>query len=84
MAVPTRDEPAWALRGGVVIDYFQVPDGPVADGWPDVVPNTRGLQRFVYNGTRDFMRRVSSHVSVGAAYKGEKSLDHYFILCRTQ
>jgi hypothetical protein len=28
------------------------------------------------------MRRVSAHVTVGAAYKGEKSLDHYFMLCR--
>ena len=84
VAVPTEDVSAWALRGGVVIDYFQTPDKPVADGWPTVVPNTIGLQRFVYNGTRDFMRRVSSHVSIGSAYKGEKSLDHYFILCRTR
>ena len=28
------------------------------------------------------MRRVSQHVSIGAAYKGEKPLDHYFTLCR--
>jgi hypothetical protein len=82
VALPTEEVPSWALRGGVVIDYYQVPDGPVVDGWPAVVPNTQGLQRFVYQGTRDFMRRVSSHVSIGAAYKGEKSLDHYFILCR--
>lgn len=84
VALSTEDVSPWALRGGVVIDYFQIPDQPVADGWPEVVPNTTGLQRFVYNGTRDFMRRVSSHVSIGSAYKGEKSLDHYFILCRTR
>jgi choline dehydrogenase-like flavoprotein len=78
----TQDEPAWRERGPIVVDYFQVPDGPVASGWPAVVPNSHGLQRFVYNGTRDFMRRVSAHVSIGAAYKGEKALDHYFVLVR--
>ena len=47
-----------------------------------MVPNTQGLQRFVYHRTRDFMRGVSAHVSIGAAYKVEKSLDHYFVLVR--
>ena len=84
VALPTAGtEPAWVARGSVVIDYFQVPDGPVDDAWPKVVPNSKGLQMFVYKGTRDFMRRVSAHVSIGAAYKGEKSLDHYFVLCRS-
>jgi hypothetical protein len=82
VAVPTAGNEAWEERGAVVVDYFQIPDGPVAEGWPRVVPNTRGLQRFVYHRTRDFMRRVSRHVTIGAAYKVEKSLDHYFILCR--
>jgi hypothetical protein len=48
------------------------------------VPNSRGLQRFVYHRTRDFMRRVSRHVTIGAAYKGESPLDHYFVLVREQ
>jgi hypothetical protein len=78
----TQGKGEWESRGSIVIDYFQVPDGPVAEGWPQVVPNSKGLQKFVFNGTRDFMRRVSSHVTVGAAYKGEKALDHYFILFR--
>jgi hypothetical protein len=82
VAVPTAGRPEWESRGAVVIDYFQIPDGPVPAGWPKVVPNTKGLQRFVYHRTRDFMRRVSTHVSIGAAFKEEKSLDHYFILCR--
>ena len=54
----------------------------MASGWPRVRSNREGLQRLVYYGTRDFMRRVSQHVSIGAAYKGEKPLDHYFTLCR--
>lgn len=82
VAVPTADQPQWSARGGVVVDYFQVPDGAVADGWPTVVANDWRLQRFVYNQTRDFMRRVSQHVSIGAAFKRERPLDHYFTLCR--
>ncbi len=82
VAIPTKGRAEWEPRGAIVIDYFQVPDGPVAAGWPKVVPNSKGLQVLVYNGTRDYMRSVSKHVSIGAAYKGEKALDHYFILCR--
>jgi len=82
VAIPTADRPAWSARGAVVVDYFQVPDGEVPPGWPEVVDNHWRLQRFVYQGTRDFMRRVSAHVSVGAAFKGERPLDHYFVLCR--
>ena len=58
------------------------PDGPIPSSWPPVKPNSEGLQRFVYAGTRDFMRKVSDHVSIGTAYKGDKALDHYFTLCR--
>jgi len=82
VALPTKGKPEWEARGGIVIDYFQVPDAAVASSWPKVIPNSKGLQNFVYNGTRDYMRPVSKHVSIGAAYKGEKALDHYFILCR--
>jgi hypothetical protein len=71
----------WSERGAIVIDYYDVPDGPVVPSWPRVVPNDRGLQRFVYFHTRDFMRRVCRGVTVGAAYKEQKALDHYFVLC---
>lgn len=82
VAGATDERPHWLARGPVVVDYYQVPDGPVAPTWPAVIPNNRRLQRFVYNGTRDFMRRVSAHVSIGAAFKAERPLDHYFVLCR--
>jgi hypothetical protein len=82
VAIPTADRPAWSARGAVVVDYFQVPDGEVVAGWPRVVDNHWRLQRFVYQDTRDYMRRVSSHVSIGAAFKRERPLDHYFVLCR--
>jgi hypothetical protein len=82
VAIPTSERPAWSARGAVVIDYFNVPDGEVVEGWPPIVTNEWRLQRFVYHHTRDFMRRVSAHVSIGAAYKRERPLDHYFVLCR--
>lgn len=82
VAYATAGRPRWEARGAVVIDYYQVPDGEVAAGWPPVVPNERGLQRLVYAGTRDFMRRVARGVTIGAAYKGERPLDHYFVLSR--
>lgn len=82
VAVATAGRPAWEARGAVVVDYFQVPREPVPPSWPHVVPNEQGVQRLVYAGTRDFMRRVSAHVSIGAAYKGERPLDHYFVLVR--
>ena len=55
--------------------------------WPApaiIKPNSSGLQVLVYHKTRDYMRRVSSHVSIGAAYKGEsdKEMGAYFVLCR--
>ncbi|MBO6933321.1 MAG: hypothetical protein JJ863_00045 [Deltaproteobacteria bacterium] len=77
-----KSEPAWTDRGAWFVNYFTHPDGPVPADWPTVKPNSEGLQRFVYGGTRDFMRKVSDHVSIGAAYKGDKPLDHYFTLCR--
>jgi hypothetical protein len=82
VAVKTNGHAGWPERGAIVVDYFQVPDGKVVKDWPPVIPNTQGLQKFVYNKTRDFMRRVSSHVSIGAAFKVEKALDHYFVLVR--
>jgi hypothetical protein len=75
-------DPSWQEQGGVVVDYFEVPSGRVVAGWPQVVPNSKGLQRGIYDHTRDFLRRVSTHVTVGAATKDGKPLDHYFVLAR--
>jgi hypothetical protein len=69
-------------RGAIVVDYFRVPDGAVVAGWPGVRPNREGLQRFVYDQTRDYMRRVSDHVSIGIAYRKESRVMGTFVLCR--
>ncbi|HEX2054571.1 MAG TPA: hypothetical protein VHJ78_12705 [Actinomycetota bacterium] len=82
VAYETGSSPGWAERGNVVVDYFQVPSTPVPEHWPPVVSNDEGLQRFVYRGTRDFLRRVSAQVCVGAVYKGDRAMGHYFVLCR--
>lgn len=84
VAIETADKPAWAARGKIVVDYFQVPASrdDVAPSWPPIHANDWRLQRFVYHQTRDFMRRVSKHVSVGAAFKRERPLDHFFVLCK--
>ncbi len=78
---------AYPERGEVGIDYLQVPpaDARVPAGWPAIKPNESGLQRFVYAGMVDYMRRVSKHVSIGRAYKGgTKELPHTFLLIRRQ
>ena len=41
-----------------------------------------GTAFLVYHKTRDFMRGVSKHVSIGAAYKKEKPMGQFFILNR--
>ncbi len=82
VAHATAGNPAWQARGAIVVDYFMVPPGDVPPGWPDIKPNSSGLQMFVYNKTRDFMRRVSHHVSIGMAFKVENSLNNWFTLCR--
>jgi hypothetical protein len=80
--VPTIGTPAWEPRGAWVVDYFRVPDGKVPEGWPKVVPNWWGPQVLVYDGTRDFMRRVSRHVSIGKPWGRLGSLPFCFALVR--
>jgi hypothetical protein len=80
--VPTPSQ--WAPRGAWVVDYFKVPDGPVPAGWPKVVPNWWGPQVFVYAGTRDFMRRVSRHVSIGKPWATLGALPFCFALVRQE
>ena len=83
VVTPTERRLGWQHRGAVVVDYYQVPKKQqMPEGWPKVVSNAWGLQHFVYHHTRDFMRRVSKHVSIGAAYKNERPMDIYLTLCR--
>jgi hypothetical protein len=82
VAKTTEGNPDWESKGSVVIDYYEVPDGEVVPSWPQIKENSKGLQQFVYNEMHDFMRRVSSHVSIGIAYQKGKNMGQYFVLCR--
>ncbi len=65
----------------VVIDYTQLPsEKPVQ--WPAILPNTARLSRVIYNGTMDWMWKVSGHVSVGRARRSSGWMDNWFILLR--
>jgi hypothetical protein len=74
-------EGAEHVAGEVAIDYRTLPKGKVT-AWPDVVPNSARLGRFVYDGMVDVMRGISKNVSIGRAWKGGKWMDAWFALCR--
>ena len=80
----TTGQPDWEVHGSIVVDYYEVPESnsSIPEHWPKIKQNHRGLQVLVYNKMHDFMRRVSDHVSIGAAFKKGKSIDSYFLLCR--
>jgi hypothetical protein len=65
----------------VVIDYCGLPPCKPAD-WPPILPNSARLSRFIYYRTRDLMRGVSAHVSIGRATREGKPMDNWFVLCR--
>lgn len=67
--------------GGIVIDYTMLPPKHPAS-WPEILPNTARLSRFVYNGMQDVMRKLSEHVTIGRAQRGDKLMDAWFILVR--
>lgn len=66
---------------GAALDYRELPAAPPAT-WPVVRPNDRGLSRFIYNGLVDYLRRVSRDVFVGSAFRKERELGNFFVLCR--
>ena len=63
------------------IDYRSFPSGDITD-WPARRGNDSGIAKLVYGGMQDFMRRVSSRVSVGRAYVGGKDRKASFMLVR--
>ena len=71
-----KDQPSSYL-----VDYTRLPKKKPSD-WPEIIPNEAKLGRFVYAGMKDYMRKVSDHVSIGRAYRGSKAMDAWFILCR--
>lgn len=68
--------------GEVLVDYTQYPPKPHLGG-PPILSNAARLSRFVFNNTKDRVRAVSKHVSIGRAWRGTQRLDNWFVLCRT-
>ena len=68
-------------RGEFVVDYYDVPPERPR-GWPPVKTNDRGISRMVYGYMHDFLRKVSSNVTIGRAYKNGRETGNYFVLCR--
>lgn len=70
-------------EGEIVVDYTELPKNKVAS-WPDVVPHGGLLGGIVWGNMQDYMRRVSAHVSIGRAHRGNprKPTNDYFTLVR--
>jgi hypothetical protein len=65
----------------VVIDYTMAPDEKVGP-WPTIIPNSARLSRWIYNGTKDWMWKVSDHVTIGRASRADDWMPNWFVLCR--
>lgn len=68
-------------EGELLIDYTQLPKER-AEGWPEIVPNSARLGRFVFEGMVDQLRALSSTVSIGRAIRHGKPADAWFVLVR--
>ncbi len=69
------------VPGEVLVDYLRTPPRGLP-AWPKVLPNSSRLSRFVYNGTQDVLRGVSTHMTIGRAQKKGKWMPAWFTLCR--
>lgn len=68
-------------KGEGIVDYGRLP--PRKPGsWPEIIPNSARIGRFVWVGMVDRLRKVSAHVTIGRAYRHGKPSDDYFALCR--
>lgn len=67
-------------EGELAIDYTKYPKNKPAS-WPDIRDNDGGLRSLVYGNMIDYLRGISTHVSIGRATKG-KEMDAWFALVR--
>ena len=75
------DAEAKDVPSSYLIDYTRKPARKPAD-WPELASNDAGVGRLVYGGMKDYMRKISEHVSIGRAYRHDRPMDSWFILCR--
>jgi hypothetical protein len=67
--------------GEVTLDHGQIPLRK-PEGWPEILPSSARLGRYVYEGHVDVMRGISKHVTIGRTRSGTKWTDGWFVLCR--
>ncbi len=68
-------------EGELAIDYTRVPKTKPAS-WPAIKSNEGGFGALVYGGMIDYLRAISTHVSIGRAFKKGKAMDAWFALVR--
>lgn len=76
--VKEADEP----HTGAHFSYLEIAT-TVPPEFPPLKPNDKGLSTLVYAHMIDYLRRVSKHALIGAAYKKGKASGDYFMLVRT-
>lgn len=67
--------------GELVIDYNRVPTKKV-DSWPPVRPNSGVIGGIAFGGQIDYLRGLSTHVSIGTATQRGKPRGVWFALVR--
>lgn len=72
---------AAAPHAGAHFSYLSVATSAPPE-FPPLQPNDQGLSTLVFAHMIDYLRRVSAHVLVGAAYKKAKASGDYFMLVR--
>jgi hypothetical protein len=73
--------PSDHVEGELWLDYTWEPDH-APHHFPGIKSNMAGTSRLVYGGMIDVLRKVSDHVTIGAAIRGGKPSGDYFGLCR--
>ncbi|MBX3230170.1 MAG: hypothetical protein KIT84_24945 [Labilithrix sp.] len=68
-------------EGELVIEYTKIPKEK-PEGWPKIVENAGLIPGIVYGGMTDYLRGISTHVSIGKAFKGGKPRGEWFALVR--
>lgn len=68
--------------GELVFDYTRLPTLQ-PEGWPEIRPNTGLIPGMTYGNMLDYVRRVSRHTVIGAAFRNGKSRNAWFLLTRS-
>jgi hypothetical protein len=67
--------------GEIALDHGRIPLGK-PEAWPELLPSSARLGRYVYEGHVDVMRGISRHVTIGRTQRQGKWMNTWFLLCR--